>query len=104
MLVQADRHQGKAQQGGETRLRERLARAQREGQLAANARVEDLAVMFQSLLAGLGVMAKGGAKRAKLESAIDAAMAVWPEVKAKRNGKAPRRPSSTAQKQTRRAA
>src|SRR5438105_627506 len=77
----------KAQQGGETRLRERLARAQREGQLAADARVENLAVMFQSLLAGLGVMAKGGAKRAKLESAIDAAMAVWPEVKAKGNGK-----------------
>lgn len=65
-------------QQGEQRFRARLERARREGQLAPNARIEDLAVFFSSLLAGLGVLAKSGAKRAKLDAAITAAMAAWP--------------------------
>lgn len=68
----------KAQQDGETMLRERLFRAMREGQLPANTRVPDLAAFFSTLLAGLGVMAKSGAPRARLDAAIDAAMAAWP--------------------------
>lgn len=67
-------------QGGEAMLRQRLQRAQRDGQLPADARIDDLATFFSALLSGLGVLAKSGAKRAKLNAAIDAAMAAWPQV------------------------
>jgi TetR/AcrR family transcriptional regulator, copper-responsive repressor len=81
----------KALQNGEERLRARLARAQREGQLAPDARVDELAAFFSSLLAGLGVLAKSGAKRAKLDGAITAAMAAWPQVPVPRRQAKPRR-------------
>ena len=71
----------KALKGGEARLRERLLRAQRDGQLAPEARVTNLAALFMSLVAGLGVMAKGGAKRAKLCAVITAAMGAWPALR-----------------------
>ena len=67
-----------ALQGSETMLRERLQRAQRDGQLAADARPEALAALFGSIVAGLAVIAKGGASQARLNTVIDAAMAVWP--------------------------
>jgi hypothetical protein len=59
-------------------LLQRLQRAQREGHLPRSARAHELAVFFSALLAGLGLMAKAGAKRAKLDSAISAAMRAWP--------------------------
>lgn len=68
----------KTVQNGETMLRTRLQRAQRDGQLPADARVDDLAAFFSALLSGLGVMAKSGGKRTKLYAAIDAAMGAWP--------------------------
>ncbi len=68
-----------ALQGAEEKLRERLTRAQRDGQLAQEVRVEDLATFFCTLIAGLGVRAKSGAMRAKLDTVIDAAMAIWPK-------------------------
>ncbi len=67
-----------AQQKGEGRLKERIVRAQREGQLARDISADDLAAVFGALLAGLGVAAKGGAKRAKLYAVIKAAMSIWP--------------------------
>lgn len=67
-----------ALQGSEMMILERLRRAQREGELAANAQPEALAALFGSLLAGLAVMAKGGAKLSKLTGVIDTAMALWP--------------------------
>jgi AcrR family transcriptional regulator len=67
-----------ALQRGESRLKERIVRAQREGQLASDISAEDLAAVFGSLLAGLGVIAKSGAKRAKLYAIIKAAMGIWP--------------------------
>jgi AcrR family transcriptional regulator len=62
----------------ETMLLQRLQRAQREGHLPRGARTQELAVFFSAVLAGLGVMAKAGAKRAKLDGAISAAMRAWP--------------------------
>ena len=68
-----------AMQGSETLVLERLKRAQLDGDLPADARLEALAAMFGSIIAGLAVMAKSGASLARLEIVIDAAMAVWPE-------------------------
>ncbi len=68
----------KALQGGEEKLRERLQLAQRDGQLPEGVKAADLASVFSSLLAGLAVLAKSGAKRAKLNTIIAAAMAIWP--------------------------
>ncbi len=67
-----------ALQGSETMVCERLLRAQRDGHLPADADPASLAAMFGSLIAGLAVMAKSGAPVAKLNTVIDAAMAVWP--------------------------
>ena len=77
----------KVLQGGEVKLRERLLRAQRDGQLAPDARVGDLAALFSSLAAGLGVLAKSGAKRAKLYAVITAAMGAWPALRASNVGR-----------------
>ena len=67
-----------ALQGSESMVRERLRRARRDGDLAADANPEAMAAMFASIIAGMAVMAKSGAPMAKLETVIDAAMAVWP--------------------------
>jgi AcrR family transcriptional regulator len=67
-----------ALRAGAERLACRLARAQREGQLAADASVDALATYFNTLIAGLGVQAKGGASRASLRAVVDAAMGGWP--------------------------
>jgi TetR/AcrR family transcriptional regulator, copper-responsive repressor len=56
----------------------RLVRAQREGQLSKQARPKELASYFVCVLAGLSVLAKGGAKRAVLDKTIAVAMAAWP--------------------------
>ena len=74
-------------QGGEVKLRERLLRAQRDGQLAPDARVGDLAALFSALVAGLGVLAKSGAKRAKLYAVITVAMGAWPALRASNVGR-----------------
>ncbi len=68
----------KSLQNSETLLYERLQRAQRDRQLAQEVRTEDLAGLFSGLVAGLAIKAKGGAKRARLLAAADAAMAAWP--------------------------
>jgi len=67
-----------ALQGSELMVLERLVRAQCEGDLPESAAPEALAAMFGSLIAGLAVLAKSGASVAKLNTVIDAAMAVWP--------------------------
>ena len=69
----------KAVQGSEARLHRQFMRAQRDGQLAAKINAGDLAAFFTSLLAGLGVLAKSGAKQAKLDGIINAAMGAWPK-------------------------
>lgn len=65
-------------QGGEALLRERLSRAQRDGDLAADADVPALAVYFSTVLAGLSVQARNGASAAALEAIARTAMQAWP--------------------------
>jgi AcrR family transcriptional regulator len=60
-------------------LHERLKRAQRDGQLAPDAATGDLATLFSGLVAGFAVKARSGARRTRLNAAIDAAMRAWPE-------------------------
>jgi AcrR family transcriptional regulator len=67
-----------ALQGSETMISERLERAKIDGDLPAEAQPHALAALFGSLIAGLAVMAKSGADVGKLNTVIDAAMAVWP--------------------------
>lgn len=64
--------------GNEQKLRERIERARRDGQLPAGADATSLAAFYAVLLAGLGAQAKSGTKRSKLDAAIDAAMEAWP--------------------------
>jgi len=63
---------------GEERLKARLRRAEADGQLPADTSVAELAQFFNSLIVGMGVLAKGGAKRAQLDTLIATAMRVWP--------------------------
>lgn len=67
-----------ALQGSETLMLARLRQAQRDGDLGSAASPEALAAMFGSQIAGLAVLAKSGAKVAKLNTVIDTVMAVWP--------------------------
>ena len=69
----------KAVQGSEARLHRQFIRAQRDGQLGSGINASDLAAFFTSLLAGLAVLAKSGAKRAKLDAVVVAAMSAWPQ-------------------------
>ncbi len=69
-----------ALQGSEMMVLKRLQRAQAEGQLAPGAHAEALATLFVSIIAGMAVLAKSGAPRAKLDTAIDSVMAAWPAV------------------------
>lgn len=74
--------------GSEMMILERLRRAQREGELAADTQPEALAALFGALLAGLAVLAKGGAKLSRLSGVIETAMALWPAPPARRELKA----------------
>lgn len=65
-------------QGNEVMLKERLVRAQRDGQLPKGKSADELAALFNAVIAGIAVLAKGGAGRTKLDKVIDAAMAAWP--------------------------
>ena len=77
----------KAVQGSETRLQRQFILAQRDGQLGSDISASDLAAFFTSLLAGLAVLAKGGAKRAKLDAVVGAAMRVWPQRQLPKNSR-----------------
>jgi AcrR family transcriptional regulator len=66
-----------ALRSGADRLACRLARAQQEGQLSSNIEIPALATYFNTLVAGLGVQAKGGATRDELRGVVDAAMGIW---------------------------
>jgi AcrR family transcriptional regulator len=66
-----------ALRAGAERLACRLARAQHDGQLAPTVAIPALATYFNTLVAGLGVQAKGGASRQELRGVVDAAMDIW---------------------------
>lgn len=67
-----------ALKASEKLLRERLERAQREGDLSSHASPADLAMLFCTLIGGLAVQAKSGVTGKKLSVVIDAAMRAWP--------------------------
>lgn len=67
-----------ALQGTEARLLQRLRRAQKDGDLPADAQPEGMAAVFGAIIAGLAVLAKSGAARQKLDTVIDNAMMMWP--------------------------
>lgn len=68
----------KAMQNGQEVLRLRIERAKRDGQLAPGVSADELAAFFSSVLAGMGVLSKGGAKQKRLDAVIGVAMAAWP--------------------------
>ena len=65
--------------GGELALRQRLQRAQADRHLSSDVDAAALAAYFGTVMSGLGVQAKAGASRAKLEAVVRAAMQAWPE-------------------------
>ena len=73
-----------ALQGNEGRLKSRLQRARADGQLPADAQPDLLASFYMAIVAGLGVLAKAGARRAKLEAVVDQAMRAWPALTPRR--------------------
>jgi TetR/AcrR family transcriptional regulator, copper-responsive repressor len=63
-------------QGNED-IHARLGRAQREGQLAADADLDALTNYFGALMAGFAVQARNGASAAELDAVVGSAMHVW---------------------------
>lgn len=61
----------------ESVIARRLLRARREGVLPDSIDPVDTASMLASFMAGMGVKAKAGIPRAKLETGIDAMVALW---------------------------
>lgn len=64
---------------GASAIESRLERARREGALDPAVDVAALATYFNTVIAGLGVQAKGGATREALGAVVRAAMLVWPK-------------------------
>jgi len=63
---------------GEALLRERLERAQAEGDLPKTAKPEALAAFVMAVSHGMAVQAKAGFSRDKLEAVAEQALATWP--------------------------
>lgn len=63
---------------GETLIKERLERAQAEGDLPGDASPEALAAYLMAVLHGMAVQAKAGFSRDKLQAVARQALATWP--------------------------
>jgi AcrR family transcriptional regulator len=59
------------------RLEARLARAVKEGEIAARADVDALARFVQTVQAGMSILARDGATRTELEDMVGVAMSGW---------------------------
>jgi hypothetical protein len=68
----------KGRQGLTAMIRKRLSKAVEDGELAASADTEALAVLCVTVLCGISVQAQDGASRASLYSAIDAFVGTLP--------------------------
>ena len=64
---------------GESMLRQRLERAQEEGDLPADANAADLARFVTTVSQGMSVQAAGGANREQLRQVAMTALKAWPE-------------------------
>jgi len=62
----------------EAKVRERLVRAQAEGELPADVDTADFARYIATVIQGLAVQAAGGAQRKALHRVVKLAMAAWP--------------------------
>lgn len=67
-----------ALRAGETAIGHRLARAKAEGALPRGTKVAALSAYFSTVIAGMGVQAKGGASRATLRAVVRSAMSALP--------------------------
>lgn len=65
---------------GERGIRDRLLRAQAEGELAAAARPAELARYLSALIYGMAVLAADGAQREDLEGVAKIALQAWPAI------------------------
>jgi AcrR family transcriptional regulator len=63
---------------GEAALRQRLERAQADGDLPAEANASDLARYVTTVAQGMAVQAAGGASRQDLRRVVDMALRAWP--------------------------
>lgn len=63
----------------ELALRRRLRRAIKEGDLSPDTDVENLAAFYTTVLQGLSIQARDGARRPGLDAIVDSALAAWPE-------------------------
>jgi AcrR family transcriptional regulator len=64
---------------GETLVRKRLERAQREGDLPPRTNAADLARYFATVYQGMSVQAAGGANREQLRRVAKIALRAWPK-------------------------
>lgn len=62
----------------ESKIRDRLSRAQAEGELAPGVDVGNLARYIATVIQGLAVQAAGGATRKSLYKVVEVAMRAWP--------------------------
>jgi AcrR family transcriptional regulator len=62
---------------GEAMIRKRLKRAQKEGDLPADANAADLARYVVTIIRGMAVEAAGGASRRQLQRVADIALKAW---------------------------
>jgi AcrR family transcriptional regulator len=67
-----------ALRAGEAAIARRLTRAKADGALPASAKVQVLSAYFNTVIAGMGVQAKGGASRATLRAVATSAMRALP--------------------------
>ncbi|MGF7149702.1 AcrR family transcriptional regulator [Sphingomonas zeicaulis] len=67
-----------ARAAGEAQLRDRLERAQAEGDLPASAKPDVLAAYVMAVLHGMAVQAKAGFSRERLEAVVEQALTAWP--------------------------
>jgi AcrR family transcriptional regulator len=64
---------------GEAALRQRLERAQADGDLPADAAPADLACYVVTVIRGMAVQAAGGASREELRRVMEMTLRAWPE-------------------------
>jgi AcrR family transcriptional regulator len=64
--------------GGEALVRQRLERAQVEGDLALDASPAALARYISTIMQGMAVQASGGATREQLREIVRVALSIWP--------------------------
>lgn len=68
-----------AERGESTRLfRERMQRGVRDGDLASDTAIEELAIFYATMLFGLSVQARDGIPCEQLLAVVDTAMRAWP--------------------------